>query len=158
MQNESPNHPRANPKQTMNNAISPLKRALGALTAALCLSSASAADETVSPPTTNSFSHVNAQQAQKLVADKKVVVLDVRTPEEFAAGRIAGATNINFRASDFAQRLAGLDKSQTYVVHCATGNRSTQALPTFETLQFKSLYHLDGGIKGWEKAGLPLEK
>jgi phage shock protein E len=158
MQNEPENQPRANPKQTMNNAISPLKRALGVLVAVMCLSSASAADEAVSPPTTNSVSHVNAQQAQKLIADKKIVVLDIRTPEEFAAGRIAGATNINFRAADFAQRLAGLDKSQTYVVHCATGNRSTQALPTFDKLQFKSLYHLDGGIKGWDKAGLPVQK
>src|SRR6266699_3580195 len=49
--------------------------------------------------------HVNAKQAQKLVEEKKVVVLDVRTPEEFKEGHIAGATNINFRGPDFEKRI-----------------------------------------------------
>jgi phage shock protein E len=107
---------------------------------------------------TNSVHHVNPAEAQKLIAEKKVVVLDVRTPKEFAAGHIAGATNINFRSADFAKAIAGLDTNQTYLVHCAVGGRSTQALPVFEQLQFQSIYHLDGGLKAWEKAGLPVAK
>lgn len=107
---------------------------------------------------TNTVHHVNPAEAQKLIADKKVVVLDVRTPKEFAAGHIAGATNINYLAADFAKTLSGLDPNQTYLVHCAVGGRSTQALPKFEKLQFQFIYHLDGGIKAWEKAGLPVEK
>jgi rhodanese-related sulfurtransferase len=63
------------------------------IVAACCISCAPAAETNVI--------HINAQQAQKLISDKKVVVLDIRTPEEFAAGHIAGATNINFRAADF---------------------------------------------------------
>lgn len=102
--------------------------------------------------------HVKAAQAQKLVAGQKVIVLDVRTPKEFQANRIAGATNINFRSPDFERKLAALDKNQTYLLHCATGNRSVQALPVFKKLQFKSVIHLDGGIRDWEKAGLPVEK
>ena len=85
------------------------------------------------------------------------MVLDIRTPEEFAAGHIAGATNINFRAADFEKAIAALDKNQTYVLHCASGNRSTQSLPTFSKLEFKSVCHLDGGIKAWQKATLPVE-
>ena len=87
-----------------------------------------------------------------------MVVLDVRSPQEFAAGHIAGATNINFHAPDFVKAISGLDPSKTYLVHCAVGGRSTQALPTFEKLKLQSIYHLDGGIKGWEKAGLLVEK
>jgi len=115
-----------------------------------CLSSASAADTNVI--------HVNAQQAQQLLAQKQVVVLDVRTPKEFAGGHIAGATNINFRSPDFAKAITGLDTNKAYLVHCAVGGRSTQSLPTFEKLEFKSVYHLDGGIQAWEKAGLPVTK
>lgn len=102
--------------------------------------------------------HVDPTQAQKLVADKKVVVLDIRTPGEFSTGRIAGAKNIDFQAPDFEQRLDRLDKYKSYLVHCASGGRSTHSLLLFKKHQFQSVYHLDGGIKAWQKAGLPLEK
>jgi phage shock protein E len=133
----------------MNRNPSFARRVTLTFAAACCLTCAIAQDKVV---------HVNAQEAQKLIASTNVVVLDVRTPEEFAAGHIAGATNINFRSPDFAKAVSGLNTNKTYLLQCATGNRSTQALPTFQKLQFQSLYHLDGGIKGWEKAGLPVEK
>lgn len=102
--------------------------------------------------------HVNPTQAQKLIGDKKVVVLDIRTPGEFSTGKIAGAKNIDFQASDFEQRIDSLDKSKSYLVHCASGGRSTHSLMLFKKHQFQSIYHLDGGIKAWLKAGLPVEK
>lgn len=131
------------------NPFSALKRISHLFIATGCVTCASAVD-------TNVF-HVNAGQAQKLIAEKKVVVLDVRTPEEFATGHIAGATNINFRATNFEKAIAALDKNQAYLVHCAAGGRSTQALPNFQKLESKSLYHLDGGIQAWKKAKLPVE-
>ena len=87
-----------------------------------------------------------------------MVVLDIRTPAEFAAGHIAGATNINFNSPDFAKAISGLSTNKIYLVHCASGKRSSQALPVFKKLKLPSLYQLDGGIKAWEKAGLPVEK
>jgi phage shock protein E len=102
--------------------------------------------------------HVDAKEAQMLIADKKVVVLDIRTPGEFTTGRIAGAKNINFQAPDFEQRIETLDKSKSYLVHCASGGRSSHSLLLFKKHQFQSIYHLDGGIKAWEKLGLPVEK
>jgi rhodanese-related sulfurtransferase len=112
------------------------------------------------PPHTSesSVKHVEAKQAHELITGKKVIVLDLRTPAEFKTGRIAGAKNIDFRAPDFEQRIKQLDKAKAYLVHCASGGRSSQALSTFTHQQFQSIYHLDGGIKAWEKAGLPLEK
>jgi len=107
---------------------------------------ASAAETPAPDSATATVKHVNAQEAQKLLADKKIVALDLRTPEEYLAGRIAGSTNIDFMAADFKPKLATLDKSKTYVIFCASGNRSTRALPMFKELQFQSLCHLDGGF------------
>jgi rhodanese-related sulfurtransferase len=128
------------------------------LAAALCISSAVAAEQSDPIPQASPVIHVNAVQAQKLIARTNVVVLDIRTPEEFKSGRITGATNINFRETDFEKRIAGLDKGKSYLVHCASGGRSTQSLSVFEKHHFQSVFHLDGGIKAWEKAGLPVEK
>lgn len=96
--------------------------------------------------------------ARLLESDKKVVVIDVRTPDEFVGGHIAGATNINFRSPEFASSLGALDRNQTYLVHCAGGGRSTSSLETFEKLGFKRVVHLDGGFSGWAEAGKPVAK
>jgi rhodanese-related sulfurtransferase len=102
--------------------------------------------------------HVNAAEAAQLVAGKKVVVLDVRTPAEFAGGHIAGAKLIDIGSPDFEQRLDQLDKSRTYLVHCRSGARSTRALSTFSKLGFKSVVHLDGGMNAWVKDGQAVQK
>jgi rhodanese-related sulfurtransferase len=107
--------------------------------------------------------HADASGAKKIIDDSaakdgKVVVLDVRTPEEFKASHIPGAVNVDFKAKDFAEQVAKLDKGKTYVVHCGSGRRSTSSLETFKKLGFKSIVHLDNGFGGWQKAGLPVEK
>lgn len=83
--------------------------------------------------------------------------LDIHTLKEFAAGHIAGATNINFRAADFEKAFTALDKNQTYILHCASANCGSQALPTFNKLGCSSVIHLDGGMKAWQKTKLPVE-
>ena len=110
-----------------------------------------------SPATATSAKQVDPKEAQKLIAEKKVIVLDLRTPSEFKTGRIAGATNIDFNAPDFEARIDRLDTNRTYLVHCASGGRSTHSLPVFHKHHIDSIYHLDGGIKAWAKAGLPIE-
>jgi rhodanese-related sulfurtransferase len=90
--------------------------------------------------------------------EKKVIVLDVRTPEEFKAGHLKGAVNADFNAKDFANAVAALDKEATIVVHCQAGGRSARSLPKLKDLGFKKLVHLDGGFGGWEAAGFPVEK
>lgn len=100
---------------------------------------------------------VTPDEVAKLIAEKKATVLDLRTPEEFAAGHIAGAVNIDFLDADFATKIAALDKSKTYVVHCAGGGRSGKSLPTLEKEGLKSVLHLQQGFKGWQSAGKPVE-
>ena len=130
----------------------------GALLAFVAIRSNAVAAEAPAQPGETVVKHVDAAQAKKLVDAKTVVVLDVRTPEEFKAGAVPGAVNIDFKAADFEQRLAALDPSKTYLVHCASGNRSKQSLPVFKKLKFPVLYHLDGGFKAWSDAGLPVAK
>ena len=100
--------------------------------------------------------HVDAQGAAKLVETTKPTVIDVRTPKEFAEGHLKGAKNIDFLGDRFEESLAKLDRDKPYLVHCRSGRRSTASLKVFEKLGFKKIYHLDGGVNAWTKAGLPL--
>lgn len=111
-----------------------------------------------SPAQTTVITHANPAQAEVLIQAKKVTVLDVRTPGEYAAGHIAGATNLDSSANDFEQKLSALARDKTYMVHCASGRRSARSLETFRKLGFKEIVHLDGGLKAWGKAGKPVEK
>ncbi len=139
--------------------ISPWQRIGLGLSGLICLCAATfAAEKSGSEARDNPIKHVDAKQAQKLVSDRKVIVLDVRTPEEFMAGHIAGATNINFHATNFEKSISGLERTSSYLVHCASGGRSAQSLKIFQAHQFRSVYHLDGGINAWKKEGLPVEK
>ena len=104
------------------------------------------------------FKNVEVAEFEKLRADKKNVVLDVRTPKEFAAGHIPGAVNIDVNAADFPEKVARLEKGKTYLVHCGAGVRSAKACDKMSQLAFPKLYNLEGGFKAWESAGNKPEK
>ncbi|HRK55563.1 MAG TPA: rhodanese-like domain-containing protein [Cyclobacteriaceae bacterium] len=92
---------------------------------------------------------------KKLNETSNAVLLDVRTPEEFREGYIEGSTNIDYRASDFQSKVSTLDKNATYFVYCASGRRSRSAADLMKELDFKNVYELKDGFKGWSKKGLP---
>jgi len=108
------------------------------------------------------FADVTVQQAQALIqqraGQKDFVVLDVRTPQEFAGGHLAGALNINFLASDFAAHANALDRGKTYLVYCHSGNRSVRAVQAMVQLRFRSVYNMLGGIIAWESKDFPLSR
>lgn len=85
-----------------------------------------------------------------------LVVLDVRTPEEFATGHLPGATLIDFSAPDFATEIGRLDRAAPYLVYCRSGNRSGQAVAAMAALGFTDVTDVDGGIAAWSAARLPL--
>lgn len=112
-----------------------------------------------STPTTEAGAVVVLEplEAQELIeATPDEVVLDVRTPEEFAAGHVPDATNVNVEAADFADRLEGLDPDATYVVYCQSGRRSAIAADKMVQAGFTTVYDM-GGITDWQAAGLPVE-
>lgn len=102
---------------------------------------------------------VDAVDAAELIrSDSDLVVLDIRTPEEFAAGHIEGAVNIDFKADTFAAKIGELDPEKAYLLHCRSGARSGQSLPLFKDLNFEKIYHLDSGFNGWKAAGKPVKE
>lgn len=108
--------------------------------------------------TRDGVQHVGASEAQQLLqSSDNIQVLDVRTAEEFAEGHIEGAVNIDYYADDFAAQLKSLDPNKQYVVHCRSGVRSGRSLPILKSAGVTKLIHLDGGIKAWMSADLPLE-
>ncbi len=90
--------------------------------------------------------------------DANFVVLDVRTPGEYAAGHLNQAQNIDVSAPDFADRLNALDKTKSYFVYCRSGNRSRHALREMGAAGFGQVYHLSNGVRGWQSAGYALEQ
>lgn len=85
-----------------------------------------------------------------------LIVLDVRTAEEFAEGHLEGAIMIDFYADDFADQLAELDPDASYLMYCRSGNRSGQTRVIMEQLGFTDVADVDGGIVAWADADLPL--
>lgn len=139
----------------------------GPLLALLCCLAAATlpgAEEPKSPAdgkpasATKAFKDIGVEQFEKLRADKKNQVLDVRTAPEFANGHIPGAINIDVNGPDFEKKVAALEKDKTYLVNCAMGSRSAKACGKMSQLNFGKLYNLEGGFKAWEKAGKPVEK
>ena len=112
--------------------------------------------ETAAP--TAAYKNLTVDEFARMAADKQNVILDVRTPAEFSAGHIPGAVNLDYNAPDFQAKAAALDKSKTYLVHCAVGGRSVRACEKLSRLDFPNLYNLPGGFKAWAKAGQPMEK
>ena len=89
-------------------------------------------------------------------APADLVVLDVRTVEEFDAGHLDGAEMLDFYRADFADRLAELDPTAPYVIYCRSGNRSGQTRAIMEDLGFTDVVDVEGGVLAWDAAGLPL--
>ena len=104
------------------------------------------------------YPDISIADLKKAIADGKVTVIDVRTSDEFSEGHIKDAKNIDIMSPDFSAKLGALDKTKPVLVHCQAGGRSTRSLPTFEKLGFTEIYHLDGGMNDWNKAGQPVVK
>lgn len=94
----------------------------------------------------------------KLFQEKSAngIILDVRTPEEVAAGKIPGSIAIDFYQEDFATKVGELPKDKEIYVYCAVGARSGQAADLLIQQGFTKVYHLSGGIRAWTGEGLPI--
>ncbi|MEI6041703.1 MAG: rhodanese-like domain-containing protein [Actinomycetes bacterium] len=98
----------------------------------------------------------SASQFALAIADPAVVFLDVRTPDEFSAGHIERAINIDIYAQDFDAQVGALDRQSTYAVYCRSGVRSVTAMNRMTELGFNSFYHLTDGILGWISSDQPV--
>lgn len=97
------------------------------------------------------FQNINTDELQTLLAQKPVVLIDVRTDAEVARGVIAGARHIALFA--LPGRIGELPDDGTVVIYCQSGGRSAQACSYLAQQGFGDLYNLSGGIMGWLRAG-----
>jgi hypothetical protein len=99
---------------------------------------------------------MNVLDFSNKITESGVVILDVRTPGEFAEGYIEGARMIDFQGGSFETEIASLDKNATYAVYCRSGNRSGQAVKIMQDAGFLNLFNLEGGVIDWANQGMPL--
>lgn len=95
--------------------------------------------------------------AEKMKEIPDAIVLDVRTPNEFAGGHLAHAVNVNWDGNDFHNEIGKLDKAKPVFVYCLSGARSAAAANEMRSNGFKEVYEMSGGIMKWRAANLPLE-
>ncbi len=113
---------------------------------------------TATPAAKEPYKNLTAEEADKLIRDRKdVIVLDVRTADEFAEGHIPGAKNLSIIDPEFDAGIKAYE-GKPVLVHCASGARSRQALVKMMKLNFPELNHLEGGITAWLKAGKEVVK
>jgi phage shock protein E len=99
-------------------------------------------------------------EAQSLIqerqGDESFMIIDVRNPEEYAGGHIAGAVNVCYLCSTFNDAIGALDKAKTYLVYCGSDHRSPLAEAAMLQQGFTNLYNLTGGLAQWTNDGLPV--
>jgi len=104
------------------------------------------------------YKNIKVDEFEKMRTGKTIVILDVRTESEFKDGHIPGAVNVDVNAHDFLKKMEAMDKSKTYLVHCAAGRRSVTACEKLAKLNFPKLFNLEGGYRAWAKEAVPDKK
>jgi len=101
---------------------------------------------------------VSPLQATLMINREDAIVVDVREPNEFAAGHVPNARHIPMGQVD--KRLGELDKfkDKPVIVVCQTGNRSSSTCNALTKRGFEKVYNLSGGISAWEQAGMPVTR
>lgn len=102
--------------------------------------------------------NLNAEKSKALIesynkSKNKLIIIDVRTQEEYAKGHLPHAKLIDFFDDKFEKKIKALDKKLPYLIHCQSGGRSMKVFKLMKTLGFEQVYHLDGGILAWKSSG-----
>ncbi len=99
---------------------------------------------------------ISANDFNKMIRnDKSAIIIDVRTPEEFNKGHLRNSLNVNWFDENFDENLKIFNKNLPVFVYCLSGGRSSKANEKIQSLGFKNVYELDGGILEWRKNKLP---
>lgn len=91
------------------------------------------------------------QFSDKLTKSPNAQLIDVRTPDEVAAGKIANAINIDFYSDDFDKNILSLEKEKPVFLYCKSGGRSGKTAKKLQQAGFKEIYDLKGGYTNWVK-------
>lgn len=107
-----------------------------------------------------SFENISVLDADSLIKanieNEDFVIMDVRTPSEYNRDHLENAYMRNFYDDDFQIQMDSLNKDFTYLIYCQSGNRSGQAFTIMQSLGFKTVYNMLGGISMWKNNNLPV--
>jgi len=107
-------------------------------------------------PLNPSYGDISIEQARRLIeSNPDLVIVDVRTPEEFATGYLEGAVNLCVEC-DAQLLLDNLDPNDDILLYCRTGRRSANALGVLRENGYEKVYNMLGGITAWTNAGYPI--
>lgn len=107
---------------------------------------------------TRTYAEVGPVQAVRLVNDDALVV-DVRSPERYQTGHIAGARNIPLeRLAEEAEKRLGSGKDRPLLIYCDNGLVGARAAALLRKLDFRNVSNLRGGLETWRREGYPLER
>ena len=124
---------------------------------ALSLSMATASPDSA-PGISSHAINVSTPDAYALIESRPdMVIIDVRTPEEYQAGHLDGAINMDYYSGGFLDRLNSLDSNSSYIVYCRKGIRGGIALDMMRSLGFKEVYNILGGLALWADEGRPMK-
>ena len=101
------------------------------------------------------YKNVNAQEAKVMIDKGGVVVVDVRTPQEYSGGHLQGAILANVNDPNFEANIKKISKDKKVIVYCAAGGRSANASGKMSSLGWKNVWNMTGGSSSWSSAGLP---
>ncbi|GGG54978.1 rhodanese-like domain-containing protein [Bizionia arctica] len=108
-------------------------------------------------PGNKNITVVTAEEMQAILDLDEVQLVDVRTPEEYSAGFIKSAQNIDFLSDTFEEDILKLDKSKPVILYCQSGGRSAKCSKKLVEAGFIKVYDLQGGITQWKHKGLKIE-
>ncbi|MDW5287902.1 thioredoxin domain-containing protein [Formosa sp. PL04] len=93
--------------------------------------------------------------ANMINKNPELIVIDVRTPKEFATGHLDNAINYDWKSDNFQNQIINLDKSKEVLVYCFSGARSAKAATKMRSEGFVSVMELNGGMINWRSKSLP---
>lgn len=106
------------------------------------------------------FEDISVEECYTLIQENQenpdFIILDVRTPSEYASGYIENAVNLDYYEDDFEITLDTYDKNKTYLIYCRTANRTASVMNIMQRLEFTEVYNMRGGINAWTSAGYPV--
>src|SRR5690349_17447230 len=106
--------------------------------------------------------NLTPDQANEELTHGNIVLIDVREADEYRQGHIAGAIHASrgmlefYADSSLPYHKAEFDKAKRLILYCASGGRSALAAETLEDMGYANVAHIDGGIKAWQAANLPI--
>lgn len=107
-----------------------------------------------------SAKEISVKEAAELIKSQpdSILVLDVRRPDEFVAGHLPNAQNLDFFGGRFDLDIQKLPKDKPILLYCRSGVRSGAAVKALDDVGITNILHMSAGMNGWQKAKLPVVK